>query len=147
MGKFWSFIKRIFHGDFLRNIAAVDKYILPAISVVEKIKKTLEGKELKFVLDIIPGSLDNEISAKIYSILPDILLYLRLANECTHLDDRDKIVQCAIEALRKTDIKGRHAFYLNIASMLASSLSDGKLTWQEAVILAQYTYTEKFKKS
>lgn len=146
MKKIWNSIRTFFKSFFDKSKVYIEKYVEPSIRVVEEIKKILDGKELKFILELIPGDLDNSTAAKINQLLPQILLYLRLANECTNLDSNEKIVHCAIEALRRSDKDGQKAFYLNIASMLATYLSDGKLQWSEAVILAQYTYEEKFKK-
>jgi hypothetical protein len=145
--KIWNFIKLLYRDLFQKSKAAIDKYVEPSILVVEKIKKFVESENLKFVLDLIPGNFDNETAAKINIYLPQILMYLRLANECSNLSTNDEVVQCSIEALKKADKNGKHAFYLAIASMLSTYLSDGRLQWSEAVILAQYTYEEKIKKS
>lgn len=140
--KIGAFLKRL----FTSSKKAIEKYIEPSILVVEAIKGFMNTGLVQIATDIIPGQIDNVIAAKINERLPDILMILRLTNECKNLTDRDDIIKCAIEALKKIDKKGRNAFYISIASMLAESLSDGKLSWNEALHLAQFVYQEKYKK-
>lgn len=146
MRKVWKHIKTFLANFVNSSKVYTEKYIEPAIKIVEEIKKVLSGKELLYVLELIPGEIDNKTAAKINELLPQILMYLRLSNECANLDSNEKIVKCALDVLKTLDKDAKNAFYLNIASMLATYLSDGKLQWSEAVILAQYTYEEKFKK-
>ena len=67
MKKIWNSIRTFFKSFFDKSKVYIEKYVEPSIRVVEEIKKILDGKELKFILELIPGDLDNSTAAKIIS--------------------------------------------------------------------------------
>lgn len=148
-----NFFKRIFSGlaIFFRNVftkarAIAEKVIPVGIEAVEIIKKFVDSPATPLLTALIPGGVDDMIAIKLREILPDILLKLRIAEECAKKTSNDEIIQCAIEALKKYHPTAQKAYYLTIASMISEALADGKLSWSEVVMITQYTYDNKYKK-
>jgi hypothetical protein len=142
-GQIAGFFVRIFGKakEFLK------KEIPTAIKVVEQIKYYMDGPVLPLINALIPGEVDNIISAKIKAELPKILVQLKIAEECAGKATNDQIVQCAIDHLKKYHPEAQKAYFLNIAAMLSKALVDGKLSTGEIIVLVQYTYDTKFKKA
>jgi hypothetical protein len=142
-----KFFKRIFSGIgklFDKTHKIADQVIPVAIEVVEKIKYVMDSPLLPVLTMLIPGQVDDVIAAKIKQYLPDVLLKLKISNECAQKKTADEIIQCAIAALRQYDPQAQKANFLNIASMLSAALADGKLTWAEIVAITHDMYETKY---
>ena len=143
MKKIINFLKRLF-----RNLRALaQKYVTPSVAVVEALKKAVESPVTTVIVNIIPGHLDNEIIIKLKKVLPEVLRVLKISDECLKLESLDEIVNCVVTKLKTYTEDGRAVQYHNIASLLSVYLSDKKISWKEAVHLAEYTFQNKFKKN
>lgn len=136
MRKLFAFIKRL----FTSAAKLVNKFVRPSIDVVEQIKNFVNSPATPFITALIPGTIDDKIVTALRANLPKVLQVLKIADGCSSLADPDEIIQCAIKALKQYDSDGQKAAYHSIASLLSVYLSDGKLTWKEAVHLAQAVY-------
>lgn len=136
MKRIFAFLKRLVS----KSAALIQKFINPSIAVVQALKNAVNSPVTPFLNALIPGNLDDKIVLALKANLPKVLQVLKIADECTKLKDPDLIIQCAIKALRKYDSDGQAANYHSIAALLSVYLSDGKLSWKEAVHLAQAVY-------
>jgi hypothetical protein len=139
--KFFAWIKRMF-----RSLKALgQKFVTPSITIVEGLKKFVEGPLAPILTIIIPGTLDDRIVQKAKEYLPKILKSLRIADECLSLEKPEDIVACAVKNLKKYEPDALDATYHSVAAMLAVYLSDKKLSWSEAVSLTEYIYKNEKK--
>jgi len=122
----------------VRNIA--EKYIRPSIQIVEALKKAVDSPIMPVITALIPGNIDDVVLYRLKKALPTVLLRLRIADECLKQTDPMEVVLCAIKHLKDYEPDARAATYHSIASMLSVYLSDGKLTWSEAVHLTEFIY-------
>lgn len=143
MKKIIEFIKRLFKS--FKNL--VNKFVEPSILVVEALKKAVESPVTSIIVNIIPSNLDNEIILKLKKVLPEVLKVLKISDECIKYESLDEIVSCVVSKLKTYTEDGRAVQYHNIASLLSVYLSDKKISWKEAVHLAEYTFQNKFKKN
>lgn len=139
MKKIIAFIKKLFAST--KTLAL--KYVQPSITIVEALKAAVNSPAAPVLTAIIPGTLDDFILAKAKIYLPKILQALKISDECLKLTDSDQIILCAISKLKEYDPEAQAANYHNIAAMLSVYLSDKKLSWSEAVHLAEYLYKNK----
>ena len=79
--------------------------------------------------------------------MPEVLKVLKISDECIKYESLDEIVSCVVSKLKTYTEDGRAVQYHNIASLLSVYLSDKKISWKEAVHLAEYTFQNKFKKN
>jgi hypothetical protein len=126
--------------DHFKGIAKV------AVEVTTKLKFIVESEALDVAVDLIPGDLDNKILDKVRTILPIVIKKISLgAGIINESDSNSEAIQKFIAHLRSLNPEGRKAFWVTFAAEMNISLSDGKLTFAEAVILTQLTYTEFVK--
>lgn len=144
--KIWKGISVFFNRVFARARHIAEKVIPVGIEVVEKMKLLMDSPIPPLLTALIPGQVDDAIAEKIKAVLPQILLQLKIADECSKKATNDEIIQCAIAHLKQYHPGARKAYYLTIASMLSEALADGKLTWSEIVLLTQYTYDNRLNK-
>lgn len=139
MKKILRFLGRIF-----RSLKALtEKWVHPAVDTVENIKRLVDSPIVDIATGIIPGDLDNRIITVLRAKLPEVLQVLQLSEKCLSLQKFDEIVLCAVDELKKRNPDGRAAAYHSIAAMLAHYASDGKITWSEAVMLAEMVFKQK----
>lgn len=141
MKKIFAFLKRL----FASSKTLIAKYVRPSVLVVQEIKFFLDHPVTPLINAIIPGQVDDIITAKIKSILPEVLTVLGYTDECFNNGKNltgDQIFQCAIAKLRLMRPDGQDAALHNIASLLSKYLADGKLSWREALHLAEETFQE-----
>jgi hypothetical protein len=148
-----NFFKRLFTGigrffsDAFGKARKVAEEVIPVgIEVVEKIKLVMDSPLAPVITALIPGQVDDLVAAKVKEYLPDILLKLKIADECSKKATNDEIIQCALAHLRQYHPTARKAYFLTIASMLSQALADGKLSWAEIVMITQYTYENRYNK-
>lgn len=116
------------------------KEVPVAIGVVEMLKQFVESPATPLLVKLIPGQVDDVIAAQLQIWLPKILTELNLVNDIAKLQTNDEIVQAVVNRLREIPKVDRKGIYLNVASKLSTFLIDGKLTWEEIVVLVQTAY-------
>lgn len=131
-------IKKI--SQFLKNLFSKAKWLVssavePSVLTVEQIKKAVNSPIVDIATTVIPGTLDNKIVSKIRALLPKVLIALNYIKE-------GEVVAGAIQKIAEMSPDGRKAAFHNIATLLSVYLSDGKLTWTEAVHLSEMVYKE-----
>lgn len=137
--------------NFLRNLfskfrAYVSRYVHPAVLVVEQIKAFVGSPAIPLIETIIPGQLDDKIFSAIQKTLPKVLTALQIADECAGPNvPADQVLQCVVKKLAVLNPDARAAQYHSIASLLTVYLSDGKLSWSEAIHLVEMVYQDAVK--
>ena len=147
--KVWRLIKRLW--SKLDN--TLEKHIDMAITIVEVLKKVMDSPIDDIIFEIvkrlIPGTADDividKLKQRIESSLPKMLRKLVIAKDISLIDDPNEQVKEILANIHFEDEQSKAAFYHSLASMLAEDLSDGKLSWSEAVVLSEFIYNKKFK--
>lgn len=138
MRKIFKFLARLFRS--LKALAL--KYVAPSVQVVQALKEAVESPVAPLITSLIPGNIDDKIVARLRIELPRILQILRISDECLKLEQPQEILLCAITKLREYNPEARAAQYHSIAALLSVSLSDKKITWREAVHLAEEIFQQ-----
>lgn len=124
----------------LKGRQFLKKEVPVAINVVELLKQFVESPATPLLTKLIPGQVDDVIAGQLQIWLPKILTELNLVQDIANLQSNDEIVQAVVNRLRLIPKVDRKGVYLNIASKLSTFLIDGKLTWEEIVVLVQTAY-------
>ena len=145
-----AFVLNIFDkaDELVERIAPV------AINVVEEIKKineTTTGDIIELIITkAIKGEADDliirNLRVKLKEKLPEVIEVMRLALNIAKVDDKNLQAKMVLDAINFSPDQIKNAHYHTFCSMLIESVSDGKLTWGESVILAQYVYDNLYKK-
>ena len=132
----------------------VERIVPIAINVVEQIKtinETTTGDIIELIITkAIKGEADDliirNLRVKFKEKLPEVIEVMRLALNIAKVDDKNLQAKMVLDAINFSPDQIKNAHYHTFCSMLIESVSDGKLTWGESVILAQYVYDNIYQK-
>lgn len=133
------FFEKIFRG--LRKPAKIA--IHWGVVITEKLKTFVESEGLDVLTEIIPGQLDDKIKDKLRVAIPNILIKLKLAEECADEHDPAKLTACAISVLKSIEKPFRNDFLDALAVQIGLVVSDGDLTWNEAKTVLKWYHDNK----
>ena len=147
--KIWNWVKDLYDG----LVGSTKKYVPIAIKIVEGIKKVMDTPvddiALAIVTTAIPGDSDDKLVKKVKEFvelnLPKFLVELKIINEISNYPDLNSQLQGIITELKKLSPTAQAALWHNFASLAIEKLSDGECTWSDAVVLAEWYYSNIYK--
>lgn len=146
--KIFTFIRRLYSS--LKD--ETKQYLPVAITVVEGIKKFIDSPIddvlVGIVETVIPSLPKDKIAlvrTKLEEVLPKILLEMNLINSIASIEDPNQQLQAILDALKLSSDDVKAEKYHTIASKILVVLSDGKVTWGEAVIFTEWYYQNYVK--
>jgi len=128
----------------------LQKTVPVGIEVVELLKDVVKNPAIDALTKLTATPADDAAVALAKTLLPKILVQLKIADQCAKLN-RNAVLQCAIEHLRKADSLQQEKAWFDISSMLSFYLSKDseggeKLTWSEIAMVVKTYYEEVYKK-
>ena len=146
----WSFLTRL----FAKADKLVDRIAPPAIKIVNILKSVNEsftGDLIEtLITKLIPGSADDvfikALREKLRVVLPRIISALNISKSIAEIEDKNEQLKAIIVAINLSSDEAKNAYYHSLCSMIIEALSDGKLSWSESVQIAEYYYTNLYKK-
>jgi hypothetical protein len=139
--KIWKAIQTIFN----RIPAELKTAIHTGVVVTENIKTFVESPAADILTVIIPGETDDRIKAVLRAALPQILVQLKLADDCAGVTSPAELTICAIKTLQSLTGDLKSAFLHNLSVLIAQVAADGKLTWQDGASIMEWYYQNRFK--
>lgn len=148
--KLWAWVAKIFN-----QLNAKTKVLVPiAIKVVEAIKDFELSQSADFiefvVTKAIPGDADDKAVKVAREVirkwLPKILLELQLIEVAANTDDVNEKLQLILKQLKLSSDETQNIVYHGIASLIIEKLSDGELSWSDAIAISEYYYKNVIKK-
>ena len=148
--KLWAWVAKVFNG-----LNAKTKLLVPiAINIVQAIKDFELSQSADFiefvVTTAIPGDADDKAVKKGRSIarvwLPKILLELQLIDSIANESDLNTQLQAILSQLRLSSDETQNIVYHGLSSLIIEKLSDGELSWSDAVAISEYYYKNIIKK-
>ena len=124
-----------------------------AINVVEQIKTINEsttGDIIELIISkAIKGNADDiiihQIREKLKTELPKVLEIMQTALNIAKVDDANLQVKQIIAAINLSPDEVKNVYYHTFAVLILEKISDGKLTWSESVMIAEYYYNKIYK--
>lgn len=158
MTKIRKFLKKV--GNFIAELwskadVIVEKVTPIAIKVVEQIKGVNEsatGDIIEMVITkAIPGKADDvlieQIRLRLKEYLPIALKSLNISQSIADIDEPNEQLKAIIVAINISPEQAKNTFYHGLCTMIVDNLSDGRLTWAEAGQIAEYYYSNIYKKA
>lgn len=148
--KLWAFISKVWDG-----LNAKTKTLVPvAIKVVEGIKTAMDGPVDDIILTIvksaIKGTADDvlidKIKLTVETWIPKILLELNLVNSIANIEDTNAQLQAILAQLKLSSNETQNIVFHGISSLIIEKLSDGELSWSDAIAISEYYYKNIAKK-
>jgi hypothetical protein len=143
--KIWDAVRLVYE----KLVGTTQKLVPVAINIVEGIKKVMDSPVDDIVLAIIknaiPGDADDKFIEKIQKTvemwLPKILLELKLVDSISHIADKNEQLKAILAQLKLSSSETQNIIYHGLASLILEKLSDGKISWTDAVAISEYYYT------
>lgn len=149
LSKIWTFIE----GLFSKAEKEVEKYVPIAVNIVEGVKRTIESRTFKSVVEIvkfaIPGDADDKIIEKVLAVageyIPKIADQLNIIESITDIEDVNDQMIAVVHALKSVDGDTQNDYWHELAAFVLKKLADGKITLGEAGAIAEYHYQNYVK--
>jgi hypothetical protein len=143
-----NFLRHLWHS--IKNLfdkveAEVKKDVVVAITVVQQIKSVVDSPVADVITAMIPGELDDQIKQQLRVLLPKLILELTLVQSVANIEDENAQLQAILDKLKLSGDDAKNAFYHSLASLILQKLSDGKLSWTDAVAISEYYYQNHVK--
>lgn len=135
----WDAISSIFE----KAETEVREIFLPVVIQIVDAAKNLTDADTTDLIGKLAGSAGAEVEDKLRTALPKILIELKLVDAALKNDSPDQIIAAGFANLRLSSDDAYNAFLHSIAAMLLKALSDGELSWSEAVELVEFYYKNK----
>lgn len=118
-----------------------------AVKVTAKLREYVESPMADVAVNLIPGNLDNAALVLLRKHIPSVAIKVALAHDIIQNSTvPSEAITKVIEHLKGLKMEARAAFWVQFAGELNLALSDGKITFAEAVILSQMSYVEFYEK-
>jgi hypothetical protein len=147
-----SFLAKLFAsiGHFFANLfdkakPFLEKEIPVILNVVNGIKQGVDMVEtgpFKSIIDNLIGKVPAAILEKVNAALPKIITDLGLAKGVVDQTNAEAVLLAALDAIKQAVPTARAAYYTGIAALLVTDITEGKLTYGEAVHIIQKAYDD-----
>ena len=150
LAQIWAFIAGLWKKatDEVKQITPI---AVSAVNVLKTVNESTAGDIIEMVLSaIIPGKVDDivihNIRLKLKEILPKVIIQLNIANSISKIQDPNEQLKAIVVAINMSSDETKNIYYHSLCVLILQSLADGKLTWSESVQIAEYYYTNIYKK-
>jgi hypothetical protein len=142
--KIWNTIKNIFN-----KVEEKTRELIPvAIKIVEGVKKAVDSPVDDIILSIIttaiPGDADDKLVKKVKTVvehwIPKLLIELQLIEDINNLPTTNDKMKAIFEKLKLSSNETKNVVYHGLASLVLEKLSDGELSWKDAVVISEFYY-------
>lgn len=150
LAQIWSFISSLWKKatDEIKQITPI---AVGAVNVLKTVNESFVGDIVETVIAaLIPGKVDDiiiqNIRIKLRIILPKVIVKLNIANSISQIQDPNEQLKAIVVAINMSSDETKNIYYHSLSVLILQSLSDGKLTWSESVQIAEFYYTNIYKK-
>jgi hypothetical protein len=148
ISKAWSAIAGWFSAkvETIPATVTVDE-IDNVINIVENIKKAVNSPFAVLATTLIPGTIDDAIRTKLADFLPKLLAGLTFAKDSNVTYNSETVLDELMKKIKFSDKEDQDALYHSMASRLLIIVSDGRVTWTEAIGAVEYYFKNIFLKA
>lgn len=140
-------INNLFQRLFDKAFAVFKQNSAIAVKVTQYLKIFVESGVADAMANIIPGDLDNVIIKQLKFHIPRVAFRIAVLHQIMQeSDNMNEAVGKIIAHLQTLNPEARVGFWITFAGELNTALSDGKITYTEAIILTQLAYKEAYER-
>lgn len=110
------------------------------IQIVNNVRSAMTSPLAVLLTDLIPTTIDDTIRLALVNGLPVLLAGLMFAKEVLGSKDQQAVINELLAKVRLSDKADQDALWHALAARLLMILSDGKVTWSEAIQIIEYYY-------
>lgn len=130
---FFVKLKKFFIKAFDDAQNFIDNHIEPVLHFVQGLKAAVDSPAGDFVINLIPGKVDDAIVQALRTNLGEVITILQIRLDCSHEATNEDRIRCFIEHLRAQSPEMQSALYHRIASLL-TRINKGEHTFTNAEI-------------
>ncbi|UOE47983.1 hypothetical protein MTO98_26590 [Mucilaginibacter sp. SMC90] len=127
------------------DIAITTAEIDLVINVVNKVKAVVNNPIVGLIVDFTPTGIDNAVRDKINQAIPALLTGLTFSKNLLDTPpDNAVMLDKLLSKVKFSDDADKDALYHVLAARLIMVVSDGKVTWSEAVSVVELYFKQIF---
>jgi hypothetical protein len=127
------------------NVAITPAEVDQVIAIVNQVKSVVDNPVTVLLTDLIPTTIDNDIRERVSAAIGPVTAGLTFLTEWQQANaDHQKLTETALASVRFSDDASKNAFYHSLAARLIIIVSDGKVTWSEAVSFIEVYFKQAF---
>ena len=127
-----------------RTVTAEDLDLV--IQIVNNIRSAVASPLAILITDLIPTTIDDTIRVALVRGLPVLIAGLMFARQALEKPEEGADINDLLGKVKFSDKPDQDALWHALASRLLIILSDGKVTWSEAVQILEYYYKNGYGK-
>lgn len=150
LAQIWAFVSSLWKkaNDEVKKITPI---AVGAVNALKTVNESFAGDIIETVLSaVIPGKVDDivihNIRVKLREILPKVIIQLNIANSISQIQDPNEQLKAIVVAINMSSDETKNVYYHSLCVLILQSLADGKLTWSESVQVAEFYYSNIYKK-
>ncbi len=116
------------------------------IQIVNNIRSAVASPLAVLITDLIPTTIDDNIRVALVRGLPVLIAGLMFARQALEKPGEGATINDLLDKVKFSDKPDQDALWHALASRLLIILSDGKVTWSEAVQILEYYYKNGYGK-
>jgi len=116
------------------------------IQIVNNVRLAVASPLAILATDLIPTTIDDTIRMALARGLPVLLAGLMFARQALEKPEEGTTINDLLDKVKFSDKPDQDALWHALASRLLIILSDGKVTWSEAVQILEYYYKNGYGK-
>ena len=130
-------------GDLFKKLpSATQAAVSIAYTAVNALKSITDFDKADLIGSVF-GQFGTTVEDKIRTSLPNILIQLQLVKDAADTDDPDAILATALQTIQKLEPQFQAAFWHDLAVYISQLVSDGELSWGDAIQIMQWYYEHK----
>lgn len=146
-------LKKWIHGllawavNLFHSLEKEEKKLLPLLmAIVTNVKKFEDSGTGDVITKIIPGELDDKLYAKAKAATEKVFLALSFLMDAEKFTDPNEKYKYIISKIRLSGDIGRNISLHGFAAAVLEALSDGKISWNESIHIADIYFKEIYNK-
>lgn len=129
--------------NLFHNLEKEEKRLLPImVAIVNRIKAFEDTGVGDIITKLIPGDLDDKLYALAKKATDRAFVALTVLTGADQISDPVERYKFIIGKLKLSNDDGKNVVLHGFASIIIESLSDGKITWNEALHIADVYFKE-----
>lgn len=113
-----------------------------AITIANTVKRLVSLPVTTIIVTVTPNEFDNKLATILNKTMDEVLMVLKLAEQCQEKENYQQRLRCFVEQLRLANPELQAAIYLKLASLFLHKRTNGEVPVSTCDTLVQVKYWE-----
>ena len=140
-------IGAFFKNAFDKEFDFVKKNSHIAVEVTNALKGIVQSPVADMITALIPGEADDIMKAKLRIVLPKVAAHVGIAHGILQASGKHhEMLAGIVDYVKTLNPNAQTLFWIEFSGHVNLALADGKVSFAEAITLAQYVFAEQKQK-